>query len=587
MNPLNITRELLKMFEVAHAGDRDRARVAAEVIEVLEDSTILAQPPFQPAGAHLLSLLKVGAPPAAGIKAGGSKVLEEWGKKLKGQRSLVDAFGRELERALSAHYVPTCLTWLTGELQKPDSGGPLSQLAPDLSAIESVTDMLLSTLINRGWSFESLFTLYRGMLLPALEVGKDSMQPPYSFQSSLVRVFERLAAPGKPYRITFALSNVTKPTDFPKQVGDITFSMDPPPLLPNANSKVQGYLRARGNRLFATVEVPAEDGRIAGAIANDKISRVLDIIRYDYERKNVQLSERFLVQKPDKQMLMPLPGTIPNPNSSLTPAQLQNFMDRLQDLVAAGALREHATDRIFSAFRLYRIGDDLSSQENKLVNWWTALEFLVKGNGSTGGGIGEGVENSLAPTIALSYLPKHLAALRSVLVDLQIQLTGAGGNQVELGKMTIVEFYELLQDPAHRTAIEAACTARPFVWHRTRKFLATVSAPKKLGDVLASHERRLRWHVQRIYRARCDIVHSANRIIDATLLCANLQFYLKTILSTFLEALHLHPTLRSPQEFFDRQKHGLGLVASELREGQIETLKLFLARKDQIAAATA
>ncbi|CAJ0784662.1 hypothetical protein [Ralstonia chuxiongensis] len=587
MNPLNIMRELLKMFDVGHAHDADRARVALEAMEILADPNILSHQVFQPAAAHLLAILKGGAPHADAIKAGAAKPIQEWGERLKGQRSLIDAFGRELDQALKVHYVPKCIEWLTTRLRKADEGAPLSQIQSELAAIESVTDMLLSALINRGWSFESLFTLYRGMLLPVLEADKASAHPLYSFQNSLASVFARLTAPGKPYLITFAVSNVTKPTDFPRQVGDIAFSMDPPPLLPNANTKVQGYLRARGNRLFATVEVHAEDGRIAGAIASDKISQVLDIIRYDYERKNVQLADRFLVQKPDKQMLMPLPGTIPNPTSSLTPAQLQNFMDRLRELVAAGALREHATDRIFSAFRLYRIGDDLSSQENKLVNWWTALEFLVKGNGGTGGNIGDGVENSLAPTITLSYLPKHLAALRSVLVDLQIQLTGADGNQLELGKMTLVEFYELLQDQAQRTSIETACTARPYVWHRARKFLATVSDPKKLGEALTNHERRLRWHVQRIYRARCDIVHSANRIIDATLLCANLQFYLKTILSAFLEALHLHPTLRSPQEFFDRQKHGLGSVASELGAGHAGTLKLLLARKDQIAAATA
>jgi len=60
-----------------------------------------------------------------------------------------------------------------------------------------------------------------------------------------------------------------------------------------------------------------------------------------------------------------------------------------------------------------------------------------------------------------------------------------------------------------------------------------------------------------------------------------------TTRSRFLEALHLHPALRSPQEFFDRQKHGLRSVAAELEKTQTGALKLMLACKDQIAAATA
>ncbi len=249
-------------------------------------------------------------------------------------------------------------------------------------------------------------------------------------------------------------------------------------------------------------------------------------------------------------MLLPLPGTVPNPDSSLTAVQLEEFMRRLQELVGSGTLSADAKDRIYSTFRLYRVGAETSNFENKLVNWWTAVEFLVKGIGSGGGGIGDGVENSLAPTVAMSYLPKHLAALRSALVDLKIDLRNAAGEPLELGSMGLSAFYALLQDAAMKRAVEDACRAHPFIWFRTRRFLAMIATHQKVADALNNHERRLRWHVQRIYRARCDIVHSAQRVVDATLLCANLEFYLKTVFVGVPRRLPPPPDLAQPPRVF-------------------------------------
>jgi hypothetical protein len=273
-------------------------------------------------------------------------------------------------------------------------------------------------------------------------------------------VFQRLGAQPKPYRVTFSISNVSKPDHFPARVGEIEFSTQPPDMGPKSSNYVLRYASVRVGRMFATTTVHAQDGRMAGSVASARIGQVLDVIRYDYERKNVQLSTSFLLAKEDRHMLLPLPGTVPNPDSSLTPEQLEEFMRRLQELVGSGTLSADAKDRIYSTFRLYRIG----------------------------------------------------------------------------------------------------------------------------ADALNSHERRLRWHVQRIYRARCDIVHSAQRMVDATLLCANLEFYLKTVLSAFLDAFHRHPTLRSPREFFDRQQHALDQITKELKTNQNASLTELLASRDAAAA---
>jgi hypothetical protein len=582
MNPLNIVRELLRMVDGGHANESDVGRVTAEAVEILTDRIIMSDDAFRASASHLVSILTEAKPKQSSQDADESKVLKAWGAALGKHHSLIDAFGRELEKALDDHFIARCVSWLERELSVQGDPAELENIETKLGEIENVTSTLLSTLINRGWSFESLFMLYRLMLLPTVE--KAAEPSAYVFSKALDEVFQRLGAQPKPYTVTFSISNVSKPDHFPARVGDIEFSTQPPEIGSKSSNYVRRYASVRGGRLFATTTAHAQDGRMAGSLAGDRIGQVLDVVRYDYERKNVQLSNSFLLAKADRHMLLPLPGTVPNPDSSLTAEQLEEFMRRLQELVGSGTLSADAKDRIYSTFRLYRVGAETSNFENKLVNWWTAVEFLVKGIGGGGGGIGDGVENSLAPTVAMSYLPKHLVALRSALVDLKIDLRNAANEPLELGSMGLSSFHALLQDGAMRRAVEDACKARPFIWFRTRRFLAMISTHQKVADALNNHERRLRWHVQRIYRARCDIVHSAQRVVDATLLCANLEFYLKTVLSAFLDAFHRHPTLRSPREFFDRQQHALGQISKELKANQNTALAVLLASRDAAAA---
>jgi hypothetical protein len=410
MNPLNIVRELLRMVDGGHANESDVGRVTAEAVEILADPMIMSDDTFRASASHLVSILTEAKPKQISHDADESKVLKAWRAALARHHSLIDAFGRELEKALDDHFIARCVSWLEHELAVQDDPPELENIETKLCEIENVTSTLLSTLINRGWSFESLFMMYRLMLLPSVEKGGEA--PAYTFSEALEEVFQRLGALPKPYRVTFSISNVSKPHHFPARVGDIEFSTQLPEMGPKSSSYVRRYASVRVGRMFATTTVHAQDGRMAGSVASDRIGQVLDVIRYDYERKNVQLSTSFLLAKEDRHMLLPLPGTVPNPDSSLTPEQLEEFMRRLQELVGSGTLCADAKDRIYSTFRLYRIGAETSNFENKLVNWWTAVEFLVKGICSGGAGIGDGVENSLAPTVAMSYLPKHLAAQR-------------------------------------------------------------------------------------------------------------------------------------------------------------------------------
>lgn len=578
MNPQNILRELLIMFE-AHANDNDRTRVAQEALMVLAERNILSESPYSKVTNDILELL--GAAVGKKNAARGEEVRSDSdGQKDKGKFAkfapLIQALARELLHYIDANFVLSSLEWLDRTINNPpDPNSTAAQETIALQSIEIVTGNLLSVLLDRGWSLESLFQLHQWMLVPALPLKVEEGKEPklYVFARAFAEVRARLASPPKPYTVVFAVLNVSKPVLFPGQIADIRFQSAPPNVGEASNDYAKSYAKAAGNKLFATVTVAAQDGREAGMKASDKISHILDLVRFEYERKDILLHEQFLLTKDDGRCTrLTIPKVVPNPETEWQPAELEEFVKKLEDLAASGTLPEDARDRIYSAFRLYRVGADTRNFENKLVNWWTAVEFLVKG-GSGGGAIGDGVESALVPTLSLTYVPKHLGAFKLLLTQMRVAIREPQTNEeINVRELSLIAFYKLLIRPEMEAVFTAACSSAPYLWMKLQPFIAALKNPDTLEAMMCAHEEKLGWNIQRIYRARCDIVHSAQRRVNAALLCAHLEFYLKGVLRAFLSSLHSVPTLRDPKEFFERQRYASARVHADLKKKDVKSL---------------
>jgi hypothetical protein len=308
------------------------------------------------------------------------------------------------------------------------------------------------------------------------------------------------------------------------------------------------------------------------------LNGILDLVRFEYERNRLHLAEEFLCADKaafGKYRIFPIPKVVPNPSAVVGVADLQEFALTVGELVDGLGFASDGRDRIQSAFRLYRVGADTNIFENKLTSWWTATEYLVKG--AAAGGIGKAVEDTLVPVLCLGYIKKLLYSLRNVLVDMKASVNDpATGSPVLLKQLDGAALFSLFRDGAVHASLLDSVIAEPFVHSHLEDFLAALSSEKKILEALKTHEQRLRWHIQRIYRARCDIVHSAERVVAASLLCANLEFYLKSTLTALLQALKVSPHISGPKEFFDRQVHAYARVLDGLEKGDPSRLLAIL-----------
>lgn len=299
----------------------------------------------------------------------------------------------------------------------------------------------------------------------------------------------------------------------------------------------------------------AADRRAAGLYAYERVANVINLLRFEYEQARLQIPDHFAVLDVAKAAgghVYPLPRVVPNPATSLNGVDVAQFVASVNELLAGAHFTEEGRDRITSAFRLYRQGRDQDTIETKLVHWWTALEYLVRGSQASAG-IGKSIETSVAPVIGLSYVPKLLLTLRSVLNDQGIGLTDRQGAAVDLRGCAMTIVWEAVEDPLQQAAVLNGLATEPFLQFQIQQILADLGRPAALLGRLKTHDKRVRWHLQRIWRTRCDIVHSAGRGANHLLLCSNLEYYLKTTLHGLLGALRSVPTLSGPHEYFDRE----------------------------------
>lgn len=589
MNPLNILRELRRMFDPP-ASDDDRRVVALEALDILHNHPVIT----------VNAAKHTGLPDAVAFIAEAVEAKEGGFKK---NILLLRSFMREAETALEQHFLADCFTWMEATLHTIPAGETQEQLTASYVSIERVCRDIVSVAHDQGFSLESLFHLYRQFLpkdpsgvwshrpqpeaavaagtaisaqptgtgapaepvhaVPVGAAGAPAPEPePYDFAARFERLKNEILSPPREHRVVFAVSGAPRAAavccgDF----GSVVISQDSPG--PTGSKISSGLFAEAPRRLFASAVVKSRDGRSAGLQAYGEIGQILDLMRFEYDTPSIQAGTRFLLWDEDKYRLLALPQLVPNPEADPPTKTLEEFVSHLAGLAARDPSQTETRDRIFSAFRLYRLGTGANMFDNKLVNWWTGLEYLTSG-GKNGRDIGETVKSALAPTLTLTYLPKHLVAFRSALGALDIEVEVAGV-KVSVKHCSNAQLYSVLKDATQSAAVLAACASQPYVWKHLAAFIEGVKTPASTAELVKAHDRRIRWQIERIYRTRCDIVHAGRQVITASLLCAKLEFYLRMTLKSMLKGFSSVTTLMGPAEFFERQRHQLAQVLAQLQ----------------------
>jgi hypothetical protein len=391
----------------------------------------------------------------------------------------------------------------------------------DFDRIFRYTGSLLTQLIDEGHSIEELFNIAQNIFI------RNRSQQVRSFVENFQFTKEIITRARSEYKILFRLEGCKKYHYWPEQIGDIEIIREPS--IQGAPQDVDSFLYPGQNVLFAQMRVLSQDDRSAGLSAKKELDEILDLIRFELEQEVVSVSQAFVSVRVDSgtSRKFLLPSYIQNPMKNVKQAEFEDFLKTTANMFETNHIDSESRERIKSGLRFYRMGRDSELFENKFLNWWTALEFLSR----TGekGAIPEEVESKLVAALVPHYTVKHLQSYKDTLNFCNVSNVRK--------EISLLDLLQLIRDQNEYANIRSELSEFPIVDYRLNYFRQQTKDAESLYRFLTRHKQNLKWHIHRIYRIRCDIVHSAKYTITLTLLCANLEYYLKSLLSLILANL--------------------------------------------------
>ncbi|MHB8727726.1 MAG: hypothetical protein ACYC9K_01675 [Sulfuricaulis sp.] len=297
----------------------------------------------------------------------------------------------------------------------------------------------------------------------------------------------------------------------------------------------------KGNIILEFREIEATDQFSARYIAEDRLkvaTSFVGFLKHKLSIDNVELALVYEELRPPVACLVrqPTKATLKRPDIH------QGMVDRtLVDMI--GPIVSHDTDdvtkhRLLGSLRAHMAGTRASIAEDQFTNLWTALETLV--GAQIGGNTIDAIQNKCIPVLCLKYFNK---LLKSILQDIHrcipdfFQSACSEREKNETNAQFLLRLLVTEKLKALRLRLYDACEQNPLLKQRIFRFHEIFCDPQKSYNLLDAHEKRLRWHLQRMYRVRNALVHAGQSCSYISSLVVNLHSYVDHIFTDILERL--------------------------------------------------
>lgn len=434
-------------------------------------------------------------------------------KKIKDLKALIHKV-RILQKELEENYLKLLIKDLGEAIFDSD----------DLSKTLVLTNSLATELIQSGYSFEYLYR--RKFLFLDGQSGR-------TFKERWTQFAGDIREPSRSFRVLLKFHgcgdlagmeeafNIKIDTNFLKKLNT------------EEESKFESLV---GTYIGTIANIAAPDPYSAAYKALNNFWFLEDLIRFEFRTSEVLLTQKALIyDENDNSFLVELNRQPIGFQPSGRIERFQKYVESFNKVLDKDnkVLDRSSMERIRNSFRYFRMSLDSKFPESRFLHCWIALEFLMK----------TGSQSSIISPI-IQFVPKILALkyLRKLVVDFSANLTRCKADRGILFRLGINESgggYKLnellsaLKDPGKKEGLITACTDS-LLRFRAEELCTMLAASANVKTRLAQHLEDVRWHLQRMYRTRNRIVHSASVGINLLQLKSNLSYYYDNIFSTLL-----------------------------------------------------
>lgn len=395
-------------------------------------------------------------------------------------------------------------------------------------AIYNATRMFVTELINSGYNKQFIYS----------QVEESFFNPQKMVEGTIdeiVDFFNNFIGEECTYRVGFGVNR--KAAFLFNRLDDFEVS------IPNGEEKKLFNKYKKGDRVVA-VMVDALDPYSAFEQALGYVDRVLAVHRINQHDSRLFVSAKGCVAKKNgeesfdnaiviyaPQNLMKKKGNTPDMHAFMGDFV---FLDRIEPPAP-----------FYRAVALHNGAIESTDVSNQLLNLWTILEVLISTRRDNEDRINT-ICNILCSVLNRSYM---FSCLEQLLHDIDVCTNSAlmDGILQKIENETEAdptEKFALLlaldEYAALRKRVIDALIDYPLLVYRIYNFADVVfENSKSIYDYLKRHEKRIRWHIMRIYRNRNMIVHNGSYMPYVGMIAENLHFYVDELLDVLVEYYHI------------------------------------------------
>jgi hypothetical protein len=254
-----------------------------------------------------------------------------------------------------------------------------------------------------------------------------------------------------------------------------------------------------------------------------RIERILDLIHVSYSSgTSWNIERKAIVTNTDRRFADFRRLTIEHYN---TPSGLDSTIEQVSHSI--DKLNSQGADRLYNVLRFYRLATMATTPEPRFLNLWISLETLVQSRAKQS--IALRIRTLVSALLSRRYIYR---VLRNTLEDfgrMDINLEGLGIEN-ERPEEAVTQLLQLLQKSDRVTLLKERLSSVPLLAFRIDRFADRFGTGEAAAKFLMTHYNWISWHLQRMYRVRSRIVHSADISAPLQLLVGHLRTYCRSSL---------------------------------------------------------
>jgi len=428
-----------------------------------------------------------------------------------------------------------------------------------LENLDKTLNILFSELISKGFSKGFLYKIIYGIFV-------NTLKPASNFDAHFENFKTRITDSKSEHTVIFRIDTTLKVYESISTITHHSFSLSDEieEVKLNgeiANKELESFKLKVNNRKFISCKVRSLDYLSALKIARNILSEYLDVVNLGLSDEFLHIHNRALVID----IRSPKKGNFQN-NINILDGKYRvekdhyiQFSQKLPDLVNNPHIVNETKEKIKSAIRYLRLGNQSTEVEHKFINYWIGLEYLFS-NYESQNTINR-IKDHFTNAHCLAYLIRNLYSFKKSF----LQLSGA--------TIALIPSYNdsddnfLKNEGFYNEIGTILINDFPLLAYRALKlkhWLFKPNKPANATDYINHHKENLEIHFTRIYRFRNEIIHDAATNTNNEQIASNLRYYLTFILNEVIDFLHNHSTSQlSIEDYFILNEIKLGNIARQ------------------------